>query len=149
MLLQPSNPIRMGNLCPSRHATQPQPLSPPTSASGKRGGGAGISCTSRDSFGSSRPLFWELSYEEVESPSQEGAGHKAHARSQQERTRRELGWAGQTREKEMETLTLAGPPGGGETWVASPSLSLECSVPCSKVRDWIRSMIPKVGSMEN
>lgn len=109
---------------------------------------AGISCTSRGSL-SSRPLFWELSYEEVESPSQEGAGHKAHARSQQERMRRELGWAGQTREKEMGILTPAGLRGGGETSAASPSLSLECNVPFLRVRDWIRSRIPKVGSMEN
>lgn len=68
--------------------------------------------------------------EDAESASQEGAGHKALARSQQERMRRELGraglgWAGRTREKEMETLLLAGPPGGSKS-LALPRM--QCTI---------------------
>lgn len=49
----------------------------------------------------------------------------------------------------MERLSWASPLGGAVNLTAIPSISLYCDLPFSKVRGWVRSMIPKKGSVEN
>lgn len=49
----------------------------------------------------------------------------------------------------MEMLTWASPLGGAVSLTASPSISLYCDLPSSKVRGWVRPRIPKKDPIEN